>query len=122
MMEIYRQYDSYFDGDVLSCKLNNSDVDAVLKSYEEYLHCEGKIYSRMLSKYPNVHQFIDFTFGEPLDDFGYLTPSIYICTRKSVADKFMKLLKKLEYHNTYHQSYCSVKQEGNKIYVDKCDY
>ena len=115
-----------WEGDLFICELTEDDVAKMEKEFSDYMQSNGKTYDLDTNKYPNIRNFFKLYFGECEYDIYYgecwFAPDRYICTNENVADRFMKLAKKLDYHDRYNQTYCIVQQNGSVVDIDYGDY
>ena len=110
--------------DYLYCALGTADVAAAEKEFRAYMAKNGKTYELDTRKEPWPRTFVALYFGTNEDDeYGYYTaPDKYICTNKNVADRVMRILSYLEYHDTFEQTWCQVLLDGKNISVIRGDY
>lgn len=89
------------------CYMNARDVSDMEFEFERYKNRRGKTYERSVYKLPTFRDFFNLYFQVVSGEF-YTTPDMFVCTNYKVRDRLSKYLKKLEYHDTMRQSYCSV--------------
>ena len=114
-----------YEEELFVCELTADDVAKAEKEFSLYMQCEGETYKQDENKHPTIGKFFELYFGEcEADPYGiyWYSPNRYICNNKNVADRFMKLAKQLDYHDTYNQCYCTVKQDGKTIDVFGGEY
>lgn len=111
---------------VLECCLSAEDVNKAASELRRYMSKRGRVYANDPQKEPRLSFFVAAYFGESdYDEYVgqvYTAPARYTCTNKNVARRLYDLLKGLEYHDTYNQTYCTVELEGNHITVEHGDY
>lgn len=107
------------------CELTTDDVISAEKEFSLYMQKLGKTYDMDTNKYPSAKNFFKLYFGDNEPDiYGdhWVIPNRYICTDENIIDRFMKLVKRLEYHDTYNQTFCIINQNGKYIDVSYGDY
>jgi len=99
---------------VVICKVKAPEVDSIIKDFEKCLKENLPGWS--------FRRFVLINFWNSDEDCYYL-PDIIQCSNKNVASRlYSKLLRHLDYHDTFKQSYCNVKLKDNKISITCGDY
>ncbi len=127
----YATIKSNFDGfewedEVLCMDMNKEDIDTAEKELRKYLNKEGEVYSKSALKLPSLKEFFKLYFGDVDYDIymgeTYSTPNRFVCKDKDAANKLYSMLKPLEFHDRYSQTYCDVSLENNIVNITYGDY